>query len=45
MWILTFLSREFCQGWHVSIYSTWPGTFRALDGDIEAGMAKRVNWV
>lgn len=43
--ILSFLSRECFWAWHVFVRFMWPGPFRALDGNIETGMARNGKWV
>lgn len=44
-WVLSFLSRDCFWAWHVFVRLMWPGLFRALDGNIETGMARNGKWV
>lgn len=44
-WVLSFLSRDCFWAWHVFVRFMWPGLFRALDGNIETGIARNGKWV
>lgn len=43
--MLSFLDAECFWAWHVFVRFMWPGLFRALDGNIETGMARNGKWV
>ncbi|KAK2603560.1 hypothetical protein QQS21_004240 [Conoideocrella luteorostrata] len=45
LFMLSCLSRECFWAWHVFVRFMWPGLFRALDGNIETGMARNGKWV
>jgi hypothetical protein len=45
LFLLSCLSRECFWAWHVYVRFMWPGLFRALDGNIETGMARNGKWV
>jgi hypothetical protein len=45
LWALSRLSRECFWAWQVYVRFMWPGLFRALDGNIETGMARNGKWV
>lgn len=45
LWILSFLSRQGFWAWHVYLDFMWSGIFRALDNDIETGVARNGKWV
>ncbi|KAF9774150.1 hypothetical protein IL306_007900 [Fusarium sp. DS 682] len=45
LYMLSCLGREPFWGWHVYERFMWPGLFRALDGNIETGIARNGKWV
>jgi hypothetical protein len=45
LYILSCLGKEPFWGWHVYERFMWPGLFRALDGNIETGIARNGKWV
>ncbi|KAJ4098906.1 hypothetical protein NW756_003516 [Fusarium oxysporum] len=45
LYILSCLGKVPFWGWHVYERFMWPGLFRALDGNIETGIARNGKWV
>lgn len=45
IFLLSCPSRECFWAWHLYVRFMWPGLFRALDGNIETGMARNGKWV
>ncbi|KAK7419644.1 hypothetical protein QQX98_003235 [Neonectria punicea] len=45
LFALSCLSRDGFWAWHVFVRFMWPGLFRALDGNIETGIARNGKWV
>ena len=45
LWLLSRLDRECFWAWHLYVDFMWPGLFRALDGNIETGIARNGRWV
>ncbi|KAG6353260.1 hypothetical protein INS49_007559 [Diaporthe citri] len=43
--VLSCLGRELFWSWHVYVRFMWPGLFRALDGNLETGVARNGKWV
>lgn len=43
--LLSCLGRECFWAWHVYVRFMWPGLFRALDGNLETGVARNGKWV
>ncbi|KAJ3548649.1 hypothetical protein NM208_g898 [Fusarium decemcellulare] len=45
LFTLSCLSKELFWSWHLYERFMWPGLFRALDGNIETGIARNGKWV
>ncbi|ROV89109.1 hypothetical protein VMCG_09865 [Cytospora schulzeri] len=45
IFLMSCLSRECFWAWHLYVRFMWPGLFRALDGNIQTGMARNGKWV
>lgn len=45
LYVLSCLGKVPFWGWHVYERFMWPGLFRALDGNIETGIARNGKWV
>lgn len=45
LYLISFLSRDGWWAWQVYESYMWPGVFRALDGNIETGVARNGKWV
>ncbi|KAF6514847.1 hypothetical protein HZS61_005981 [Fusarium oxysporum f. sp. conglutinans] len=45
LYVLSCLGKAPFWGWHVYERFMWPGLFRALDGNIETGIARNGKWV
>ncbi|KXX74201.1 hypothetical protein MMYC01_210004 [Madurella mycetomatis] len=45
LWALSRLDRQCFWAWHLYADFMWPGLFRALDGNIETGIARNGRWV
>jgi hypothetical protein len=45
LFLLSCLSLECFWAWHLYVRYMWPGLFRALDGNIETGVARNGKWV
>ncbi|GAB1318435.1 NAD dependent epimerase/dehydratase [Madurella fahalii] len=45
LWLLSRLDRQCFWAWHLYVDFMWPGLFRALDGNIETGIARNGRWV
>lgn len=43
--LLSCLGRDCFWAWHVYVRFMWPGLFRALDGNLETGVARNGKWV
>ncbi|KAK0636121.1 hypothetical protein B0T17DRAFT_483974, partial [Bombardia bombarda] len=45
LWLLSRLNRDCFWAWQLYVRFMWPGLFRALDGNIETGIARNGKWV